>query len=80
MLEAFETLLKTVKDPMWIMAYLLIIGLVYSNIRLIKFIGTLHECIGTHINESTKTLSELTTLVEVLVYGRRGGGGNGTPG
>lgn len=79
MLDALETLFKTVKDPMWVMAFLLIIGLIYSNIRLIKFIGTLHECISTHVNESTKTLSELTTLVEVLVYGRRGGG-NGNPG
>jgi hypothetical protein len=78
MIEALETLFKTVKDPMWVMAFILIMGLIYSNIRLIRHITTLHDCISTHVLESTKTLSALTTLVEVLVYGRRGGG-NGTP-
>lgn len=74
MLEALESLFKTVKDPMWVMAFLLIIGLVYSNIRLIKFIIQQHDCISTHVVESTKTLSQLTTLIGVVVYGRRGGG------
>ena len=78
MLEALESLFKTVKDPMWVMAFCLIIGLVYSNLRLVKFIITQHECISTHIRESTKTLASLATLIEVIVYGRRGGG-NGTP-
>ena len=71
---------------MWILAFLLIIGLIYSNVLLVKlvrsrdtFIDTLHDCISTHVVESTKTLSQLTTLVEVVVYGRRGSG-NGTPG
>lgn len=81
MLEALETLFKTVKDPVWILAFLAIIGLIYSNMLAWKqvksrdtFIDTLHDCIGTHVRESTRTLQELTTLVEVMVYGRRGGG------
>ena len=76
-LETLELLFKNLKDPVWVLVFLLVAGLILTCRWLFKsleakdlYISSLHECISENIAESNKTLIKAVTLIEGMVYGR----------
>ena len=70
MIELLTAIVKDLKDPFLIMAFVVLVGLFYLLLKKEKNIKELHDCIDTNMSEVNKTITKLVTLVEVLVYGR----------
>ena len=71
MLELLASIIKDMKDPFAILAFVVAVGLFYLLLRKERNIAELHDCIETNMIETNKTIATLVTLVEVLVYGRK---------
>lgn len=72
--SVFEVLLK---DPYIGLSIAVILGLFYlldkrekTITEMAKTIEGLHEVINTNLAEGNRTMTQLVTLVEVMVYGR----------
>jgi hypothetical protein len=86
MIESLRILFENLKDPLMVLVFMLIIGgyvamgaLVKGLLKIIKtrddYVKELHGCLSTGLGESNKTMVKLVTLIEGMVYGRRGGNG-----
>lgn len=80
LLKAISPILSALKDPLLILLFLVVIGQFYLILLCFKgqeakdkIIADLRVCLDTNLAELNETTVKLVTLVEFLVYGKKGG-------
>lgn len=81
-----DALFKNLKDPIMVLLFLFVIGSWVGGGWMIKTlrdmvkardadVKELNSCLTDGLGEINKTTTKLVTLIEGMVYGRRGGNG-----
>lgn len=75
--DAIVEIAKTIGDPIYIIFFIIILGmfvlLIYKDRCLLRVIETHKQTaseIVDEVHETNVTMAKLTTLIEVLIYGK----------